>query len=240
MGKRKNVADPGQADVSPERPSLVRRGGSLCLEWGGMSVCADFSRLLQRTRNGRLGGEAAVKAAGGIKKEPRTAVDMTAGLGEDAFLLAAAGFTVYMIEADRDIASLLRDGLERASADPELRETVSRMSLTEGDSTLIETVPGLQSPPDVVYLDPMFPQRRKSGFVKKKLRLMALLEPPCTDEGAVRLLQAALALRPGRIVIKRPSGGPPLGGARPDFSIPGDVIRYDVLVPGDGKFTGFS
>ena len=36
--------------------------------------------------------------------------------------------------------------------------------------------------PDVVYLDPMFPERTKSAAVKKKFQLLHHLEQPCADE----------------------------------------------------------
>ena len=83
--------------------------------------------------------------------------------------------------------------------------------------------------PDLVYLDPMFPARRKSGLVKKKFQLLHLLEPPCEDEED--LLDAALAARPRRIIVKRPLKGPYLGGLRPGYSISGKTIRYDCIVP---------
>ena len=87
----------------------------------------------------------------------------------------------------------------------------------------------LPAPPDVVYLDPMFPERRKSAAVKKKFQLIHHLERPCEDEKA--LLQAALAANPRKIVVKRPLKGSALAGVRPSYALAGKAIRYDVIVP---------
>ena len=81
---------------------------------------------------------------------------------------------------------------------------------------------------DVVFLDPMFPERTKSAAVKKKFQLLHHLERPCDNEG--ELLDAALAARPRKVVIKRPPKGSWLAGARPSHSVAGKAVRYDVIV----------
>lgn len=119
----------------------------LALVGGGMELRGDFSRMLPRLRGDRLAKELLVRAArvkGGNSAgdddahESRRpwAIDMTAGLGEDSLLLAAAGFAVTMYECDPVIAALLRDALRRAAEMPELAEIVSRMELAEGDSVV--------------------------------------------------------------------------------------------------------
>ena len=132
-----------------------------------------------------------------------------------------------MCEGDPVIAALLADGLRRAVDDPELSGIVGRMSLVEGDS--VEILPSLTEAPDVVYLDPMFPARTKSAAVKKKFQLLHRLESPCADEAS--LMDAALAARPRKIVVKRPIKAPVLAGVRPSHSISGKAVRYDVIVP---------
>lgn len=199
----------------------------LVLTDGGLSVCADFRNLLPRVTKGRLAGELLVKAA--KRKtfgEKATAIDATAGLGEDSFLLAAAGFSVRMYERDPVIAALLRDALRRGAEDPELAEIVSRMELTEGDS--IEAMKELSERPDVILLDPMFPERQKSALVKKKFQLIHGLEKPCEDEEA--LFAAAVQAGPHRLLVKRPVKGPNLADRKPDYSLGGKAIRYDCYI----------
>ena len=214
-------------EATDARVQLRQDAEGLALVGDGMVLRADFTRLLPRLRPDRLGRELLVRAARVRGVEGPTVIDATAGLGEDSLLLAAAGFRVTMFEKDPAIAALLRDALERAAATEELAGVVARMELVEGDS--VEGLRSLGFSPDVVFLDPMFPERTKSAAVKKKFQLLHHLERPCDNED--ELLGAALAVRPRKVVIKRPPKGPYLAGAKPSHSIAGKAVRYDVIVP---------
>ena len=227
---------------------LTREG--LALEEGGMKLLPDFSGMRARIAKGKLQQEFLAKASKikGAVKEDRGlyAIDATAGLGEDSFILAAAGYRVLMYERDPVIALLLEDALERARKDPELKEIAGRMQVERGDSiialrklaearkreedqqaeTSYAVYPDM---PDLIYLDPMFPKRRKSGLIGKKLQLLQKLEQPCMEEA--ELLEAALAVHPRRIVIKRPLKGPFLSGKKPQYSLEGKAVRFDVMIP---------
>ena len=192
-----------------------------------MTLRVDLADALPRLAPGKLQRELLVKAAR-VKGVPApVAVDATAGLGGDSLLLAAAGFTVRMFEQDPVIAALLRDALRRAAADPRLADAVSRMRFTEGDS--LDALANLPAPPDVVYLDPMFPERRKSAAVKKRFQLLHHLERPCANQEA--MLRAALLACPRKVVVKRPAKGPFLADVKPSYSVGGKAVRYDVIVP---------
>jgi len=192
-----------------------------------MELRGDFARLLPRLRQDRLHRELLVRAARVRGVDAPTAVDATAGLGEDALLLAAAGFTVTLCERDPVIAALLADTLLRARDDERLSKVAARMRLVEGDAR--ETLASLDEAPDVVFLDPMFPERRRRASTNKKLQLFQVLERPCEDENA--LMAAALAAHPRKVVVKRPLKGPYLAGVKPSSSLAGKVVRYDVIVP---------
>ena len=72
--------------------------GGLALVGDGMVLRADLTMMKPRLRPDRLGRELLVRAARIRGADgPLTAVDATAGLGEDALLLAAAGFSVTII-----------------------------------------------------------------------------------------------------------------------------------------------
>ncbi|MGN0287113.1 MAG: class I SAM-dependent methyltransferase [Atopobiaceae bacterium] len=194
-----------------------------------MTLRGDLEHMECRLRPGNLSHELVVRAARLKGVERPTAVDATAGLGEDSLLLAAAGFTVTLYERDPVIAALLRDSLRRAAAVPQLAQAVGRMRLVEGDSIeALEGMAGSDTRPDLVLLDPMFPARHKSASVKKKLQLLQTLERPCDDEE--RLLQAARDAGPRKIIVKRPAKGPTLAGMKPSYSVSGKAIRFDCLV----------
>ncbi len=200
----------------------------LSLNGKGMEMRGDFHQMLPRLKKSRLNGEMLVKAARlkGLDCTP-VVLDATAGMGEDSLLLAAVGHEVYLFEKDPVIAALLEDALIRGAEIPELKEIVARMHLTGGDS--MEAMRSGTIKADVIYLDPMFPARSKSGLIKKKFQLLQQLEQPCNDEEA--LLDAALQAEPKRIVIKRPAKGPYLAGKKPSYTIAGKAIRYDCIVP---------
>lgn len=204
----------------------------LVLARDGMELRPDFSEMLPRVKQGALQREMLVKAARVKGVERPHAVDATAGLGEDGFLLAAVGFDVTLCETDPVIAALLADALDRAALNAELAPFAARMRMVEGDSRSVlaelAATPGAQ--PDVVYLDPMFPGRTKSAAVKKKFQLIHGLERPTAPLDEESLLQAAIAARPRKIVIKRPIKGPHLAGVKPSHSIAGKAVRYDCIV----------
>ena len=204
---------------------LLQTEEGLVLTDGKNTIICDFSTVLGRCKGPKLKSELIVKAASLKGRANITVLDATAGLGTDSFLLACAGFNVKLFESDSMIAALLRDGIERALKDGRLSEAAKRLELFEEDS--IAAMTSGRFSPDVVYLDPMFPERTKSALVKKKFQLLQQLEAPC-DNGA-ELLKAAMQTGAERIVIKRPAKGECLGGIKPDFSYEGKTVRYDCI-----------
>ena len=172
------------ADEDAQGSVVLRLGAdglALCGPEGELRV--DLSHMMPRLTQRNLASELLVKAA--KVKGDRTqmlAVDATAGFGEDALLLAAAGFRVRMYERNPYIAELLADAMRRAmNGSGEARESmlaaiVARMELVRGDS--IPALAGMEAAPDVILLDPMFPERTKSAAVRKKFQLLHhLIEP---------------------------------------------------------------
>ncbi len=213
----------------PEGLQLAEEDNGLTLTDGKLSLTADLSEMLPRLRRGNLESELLVKATKIKGVEHLLVVDATAGLGQDSLLLAASGYRVILFEYDEVIAALLTDSLKRATTNPELSEIVERMELRQGDSVVgMRAFSGEGIEPDVVFLDPMFPGRTKSGLIKKKFQLLQRLESPCADEES--LMEAAKACNPRKIVIKRPLKGPFLAGVKPSYSLQGKAIRYDVIV----------
>lgn len=228
-------ADPAAAAQITERFSHDGTASlTLRLDESGLALLADdqvlqgdFTRMLPRLKHHNLTGELLVRAAR-IKEadHPLTAVDATAGLGEDSLLLAAAGFHVKLFEKNPVIHTLLSDALRRAAALPELSGIAARMELHNADS--IAAMAGLGFTPDVILLDPMFPERRKSALVKNKLQMIQKLEFPCVDEA--EMLRTAMGAAPHKLIVKRPPKGPFLAGIKPDHSLTGKAVRFDCFV----------
>ena len=211
-------------DEKRDELTLVRDEEGLALVGEGQMLRGDFTRMLPRIKAGRLNSELLVKAAKIKKAEGElAAVDATAGLGEDSLLLAAAGFNVTLYERNPVVYELLKDALERAAQIPELAPVVARMTAVHADS--VAGMASLETPPDVILLDPMFPARQKSALVKKKLQMIQKLEQPCDDE--ITLLLTAMEAKPKKLIVKRPPKGDYLAGLKPDHSIEGKAVRFD-------------
>lgn len=228
------LAPYGTGSVPAGQLKLLVSARGLSLAADGMELMPDFADLVPRLRGNRLSRELLVRAArvkpcrAGIGP---LAVDATAGLGEDSLLLAAAGFEVLLCESDPVVCALLRDAVDRARQDPDLAGIADRLTVYGGDSVV--ALGALRDAVDLVYLDPMFPERRKSAAVKKKFQLIHRLEAPCANQE--ELLGAAWDARPRRIVVKRPVKGPYLAGRKPSCSLAGKAVRFDVLLPPAGS-----
>ena len=169
------------------------------------------------------------RAVGVGKKSPLGVVDATAGLGRDSFVLADLGCRVLLCERHRVVQQLLRSGLRRAAAgDTWLAAVSARMQLHCGDAR--DLAPRDLSGVDVIYLDPMFPRRRKSAAVKKEMVVFQLLLGERAADGGEELLAWALRQAVARVVVKRPPGAAELGGHRASHAIAGKAVRFDVYV----------
>jgi len=190
------------------------------------TLWVDFERPAARRRHVHAGRELLVQAARVRHTASPLVIDATAGLGRDGFLLAAAGYRVRMFEQNPIVAALLQDGLERAARSPLTAAIAGRIHLVTGNA--LQYLPELDELPDVIYLDPMFPPRSKSAKVKQDLRLLQLLDHK--SDAPEQLLQAALAVRPKKVVVKRPLKGPLLLGLAPAYTLKGKAVRFDVYV----------
>lgn len=184
-----------------------------------------------RRRFGGGRGQLIAKAAGVKAGVYPQVLDATAGLGKDAFVLATLGCQVRMLERSLLVHALLDDGLRYARGqarefDPVLQTILARMDLMLGDGCdyLRQMAAGEQ--PDVIYLDPMFPERHKSALVKKEMAAFHRLVGG--DDDASELLALALEKARYRVLVKRPRKAPELPGPAPSLHLAGKSSRFDI------------
>lgn len=199
-------------------------------------ICVDFqsNKNLHRAKYGG-GIKQDIARAVGIKPNYRpTIIDATAGLAKDSFVLASLGCQVLMLERSPILAALIEDGLERALETNEVKlESIQRLKLLQVDS--IEYLSHMDNEtltdiiyPDVIYLDPMFPDRTKTALVKKEMQICQELIGKDLD--AEQLLQAAVTCALKRVVVKRPRLAEAIGNHQPDITINGKTCRYDIYL----------
>lgn len=191
------------------------------------AVYVDFTSgvMDHRRRFGGGRGEAVAKAIGVKGDYLPTVVDATAGLGRDAFVLAAIGCHVTMFERNPVVAALLADGLERAYKDLEIGTWLKERLLLIHSSSLVALSQQTEKP-DVVYLDPMFPHRQKSASVKKEMKVFQLLVG--SDDDADDLLLPSRKLAKKRVVVKRPDYAGYLNQQKPSSEIKTKSHRFDL------------
>ena len=186
-------------------------------------VCVDFSHLDLRPYSPNLSRRQPLARA--LGKKARTVVDATAGYCQDALLFALMGYRTTAIERSPVVLALARDGLRRLTACAGITLD-KRLRLIEGDGRVL--LSSITPPPEVIYLDPMFPpKRKKSAAVKKEMRL--LRELVGDDPDAQELLEISRRVALDRVVVKRPDDAPPLA-PDPSMSIAGKLVRYDVYL----------
>ncbi len=212
-------SEKGLAVCKPDDPNL------------GGSVRVDFSSNTSSHRLKQQKQELIVRAVAGKGGTRPKVLDATGGLGRDAFILAAAGCRVTIVERLPIVAALLGDGLQRALHHPGTESIAERIDLLQGDSVcILREMQERGREIEVVYLDPMFPQSRKSALVKKELQVLQMLTTEDKPDDGGQLLQSALGAASKRVVLKRPRKAPYLTDYTPDFSLTAKTIRFDVYL----------
>lgn len=208
--------------VTPDHFELIKQGTKL------LPLYVDFlsKKITYRRRKATLRNELLARALGLKAKTQPKILDATAGLARDSFIIASLGFEVQSLERSPVIHALVEDGIQRALSDPEVAPIISRLHLIQADA--ITWLQNCKEPPDIIYLDPMFPERQKSASVKKEMLIFQ--EIIDADDDTEILLKTALACASKRVVVKRPRLAEPIKGVEPSFSLKGSSSRFDIYL----------
>lgn len=201
------------------KQQLLVTQDKLCLKIAGfLPQFADFaSKTWQKRRDaGKTQGLVkACKPVPGLK-----IIDATAGWGRDAAILASFGAQVLMLERQPIIAALLADGLRRQD---EHSKKVLQLQLKQVDANQYLATLLPEEYPDIIYIDPMHPQRQKAALVKKDMQALQQLIGVDTD--ALALLELARSKVKKKVVVKWPQALASL--LPPTTSFPGKTVRFD-------------
>ncbi len=174
----------------------------------------DFAKA--RYQSSAIKKELLIKAVGLKPKQLLTVLDLTAGLGRDAYLLHCAGCQVQLIERSPIIAALLKENLRNVNCELPL------MVVDAKDYLLLDPIF------DVIYFDPIFPEKTKTALAKKESRFLREIVGDDLDAEEVFLL--ALTKAKKRVVVKRPKLAPPIANKKPDIVFAGKSVRFDVYL----------
>ena len=200
-------------------------GTNAWLETAGLKVAIryDSAAMLHRRHGGQ---NELLGRAVGVKSDRHPVVfDATGGLGRDAFVLADLGCRVTLCEQTPALAWLLKDAIlcAQVSRHEAVRDAAGRMTVRAGNSEAQSL-----GAATVIYIDPMFPERKKAAAVKKEAMMLQYLS--ASNDGGESLINWAWQQAVDRIVVKRPVKAPVLGERKASFSLSGKSVRFDVFV----------
>ncbi len=204
----------------------------------------DFELLSYRQRLLRGGRqkEPVARAVMNGLEDGALVFDATAGLGRESMILAHAGAKVVSFERQLPIWIILNDALKRAQGSRFFPFTLPVLSpigtikdyslaLAGTDNHSLTLANDLNNArPEVIYYDPMFPERENSAQVKKDM--FVFQQVIGEDKDIIEFLELALELAVKRVVLKRPSYAPPLAiaGLERSYFVDGGQCRFDCYV----------
>jgi 16S rRNA (guanine1516-N2)-methyltransferase len=182
----------------------------------------DFRNDLNNySRSSHRGKSELIAKALGLPKGPQKIFDATLGLAQDAWFLSQLGAEVEGCERSPVVFLLLSDALRRSEE--------KKLKIHFGDSKL--WLSEQKSSFTAIYLDPMFPEKKKSALPRKEMQIFRKWVGEDLD--ADELFSLALQSGAERIVLKRPLKSPDF---RPGVihSFRGTTVRYDLYAPSKG------
>ena len=146
-------------------------------------------------------------------------MDLSAGLGVDAVFLAQLGYQVTAIERNPLIFLALENALTQK---PELGLQFG-LKFCFGEALDFLRTDALR--PQVIYFDPMFPEKAKSALPRQEMVFFRNLVG--RDEDALQILECAIQ-KAGvkRVAVKRPVKAPAL--LKTANVITGKLVRFDL------------
>ena len=167
-----------------------------------------------------------IQAVEGKKKGTLEILDTTAGLGRDMFTLASRNHNVTAIEQDIYIYLLLADALLRATNLPNLAQIAKNITLINNNSN--DYIKQTQKEFDCIYLDPMFPARRKSAKVKQNMQLLHTIVTNNEDANKSLFESSIHYKRAKKVIVKRPANAELLSDKKPSSQLIGKANRFDI------------
>jgi 16S rRNA (guanine1516-N2)-methyltransferase len=185
----------------------------------------DIAKFTQHQRSYPAAKQGALNQA--LGKKTKRVLDATAGWGGDALLMCAQGYKVTLLERNPVMALLLNDAMRRLAMSEWAQDNLLNVpSVIQDDA--ISFLQHQKADIDCIYLDPMFPpKRKKSAAVNKRLQLLQWMVG--SDLDASQLLKSAMDFPCTRVVVKRPDNAKPLI-ANPSQQYSSKLVHYDVYL----------
>ena len=220
-------------DVSSVDIILSAKHDGLHLPWNNSNekpllFHIDVEKIVKQLRSYPAPKQGAFNQA--LGKKTKSVIDATGGWGGDALLMCCQGYSVTVLERQAVMALLLSDAMFRLSKTAWAQDNdvgvpkVVHVSAHDYFSSYKEQ----HDVSDCVYLDPMFPpKKKKSAAVNKQMQLLQWMVGE--DQDASELVESALAAGVSRIAVKRPDYAEPLY-KKPSSQFSSKLVHYDVYL----------
>ena len=164
-----------------------------------------------------------------LGKKSQHIIDATGGWGGDALLMCTQGYQVTLLERNPVMALMLKDAMTRLSqTEWAIDNDVVTPKVVLADSVIYFSNNEINESVDCVYLDPMFPpKKKKKAAVNKQMQLLQWVVGQDLD--ASSLVESALAAGAPRIAVKRPDYAEPLY-RKPSNQFSSKLVHYDVYL----------
>lgn len=162
-----------------------------------------------------------------LGRKTNTVLDATGGWGQDALMMAMQGLQVTTVERHPLMALILADAFEQLQRFNRFSGSGLKIpTIFEADSLDLDAADFHAY--DCVYLDPMFPaKRKKSAMPPKRMQFLQWLL--ADEQDANDLARYALESGARRVVVKRPDYAEPLFD-NPDQQFSSKLLHYDVYL----------
>lgn len=161
----------------------------------------------------------------GLPKGLKRIVDLSAGLGGDAYVLAHLGADVTALERNPVLYCLLQEALEHSCKTAP--DVAARLQFVYTDAKEYLQSLDVERRPEVIYFDPMYPETDSSALPKKEMQMLSRLVGEDADQ--LEILKSALTKASNRVVVKRPLRAPLLL-ERPTQSFETPTTRWDMYL----------
>ena len=152
-------------------------------------------------------------------KKYQNVLDITAGFGEDAYLLASSGLRVTAVERNELVFSFLQFSKKHLLKDLNLNFILDNS---------FNYLKNMKEKVEVIYMDPMFPKNSKRAS-PKALQILQRITTSNRDTHQ-ELLNLAREKSSGRVVVKRHRKDQALEGPL-QGSLQGRSIVFDIFKP---------
>ena len=197
------------------------------------SILIDFIQDKRHYQRKALRGKNELMAkALGLKLGFNRVLDLTAGLAQDSVFMRCLGFEVEACERNPWIYLMLAMAHQKALESREHLELFKNIRFYFYDGKeILEKFSGNKDK-TAVYIDPMYPEKKKDALPRKEMQIFRDLVGE--DEDSEILVDLALKQGYQRVVVKRPLKAPPLR-LGPQHSFKGKAVRFDLYL---GKAKG--